>query len=80
MIISIRFWMFLNPYDFRINTLILLLVDSMRAFDNPCFTVAMIASLCRLIFLLNSTNGFSLLRHAQDNHAFNSSSIVSLLH
>jgi len=38
--------MFRNPYAFRIMTLILLFIDSIRALDNPICIVAIIASLC----------------------------------
>lgn len=38
--------MFRNPYAFRIMTLILLFIDSIRALDNPRCTVAIIATLC----------------------------------
>lgn len=38
--------MFRNPYAFRIMTLILLFIDSIRALDNPRCTVAITATLC----------------------------------
>ena len=72
--------MFLKPYAFRIITLILLFIDSIRALDNPWCTVAIIASLCLLIFLLNFTNTGILHLHDHDSHLSNSCSTFSFPH
>jgi hypothetical protein len=70
---AIRLPMFRNPHPILAVSLILLLIASALAFDNPHSIVERVAPACLLIFLCNSTNPGILERIAHPTQPLSSS-------